>query len=75
MAEAEAELADLYPGHSDIVRAERKKLEMNPDYTPDFTALMAKIDEECTECALAGNPRSAPEIPLGCAPGMIGCPG
>jgi len=59
MAEAEAELAKLYPVHSDIVRRERKLLEQNPEYTPDFMALMEKIDDECEVCALSGNPRSA----------------
>lgn len=60
MAEAEAELAKLYPVHSDLVRTERKQLEQNPEYTPDFTALMNKIDEECEVCSLQGNPRSNP---------------
>lgn len=58
LAEAEAELAQLYPVHSDMVRMERKLLEQNPEYTPDFTALMKQIDEECEVCALSGNPRS-----------------
>lgn len=58
MAEAEAELALLYPEHSSLVRMERKKLEDDPDYNPDYTGLMGKIDEECTVCELAGNPRS-----------------
>ncbi len=57
LAEAEAELAQLYPAHSDLVRKERKLLEADEDYTPDFTALMKKIDEECEVCELAGNPR------------------
>jgi len=58
MAEAEAELAQLYPVHSDLVRGERKKLELDPEYTPDFMALMEKIDQECEVCELMGNPRS-----------------
>ena len=60
MAEAEAELAKLYPSHSDLVRKERKLLEDDDAYAPDFTALMKKIDEECEVCSLQGNPRSNP---------------
>jgi len=56
LAEAEAELAQLYPEHSDLVRTERKLLEQDPGYTPNFTGLMERIDEECEVCALAGNP-------------------
>ena len=58
MAEAEAELALLYPDHSKLVRTERKLLENDEDYTPDFTGLMKKIDEDCKVCELMGNPRS-----------------
>jgi len=60
MAEAEAELARMYPAHSDLVRTERKLLEDDEEYSPDFTALMKKIDEECEVCSLGGNPRSRP---------------
>ena len=62
MAEAEAELAKLYPVHSDLVRTERKLLEQDGEYSPDFTALMKKIDEECEVCSLAGNPRSVKDV-------------
>jgi len=64
MAEAEAELAKLYPKHSDMVRAERKKLEDRDDYTPDFNKMIEKIDKECLICDLAGNPRpNSSELP------------
>ena len=58
MAEAEAELAQLYPVHADLVRVSRKTLEQDPDFSPDFMGLMKQIDEECEVCALSGNPRS-----------------
>ena len=56
MAEAEAELAKEYPEHADMVREERKKLEEDPGYTPDFDKLMEKIDTECEVCELSENP-------------------
>jgi len=62
LAEAEAELARLYPVHADLVRTERKLLEEDDKYLPDFTALMKKIDEECEVCSLAGNPRSVKSV-------------
>ncbi len=57
LAEAEAELSQLYPVHAELVRKERKLLEADGEYSPDFTALMKKIDTECEVCELAGNPR------------------
>jgi len=67
MAEAGDELVQLYPEHAALVRAERKKLELDPEYSPDFTALMKKIDTECEACSLlshatkpAGNPDPPP---------------
>jgi len=59
LAEAGDELVKEYPKHAALVRAERKKLEEDPNYSPDFDGLMDVIDEECTVCELAGNPRSA----------------
>ena len=53
MAEAGDELVKEYPKHAEMVRAERKKLEENPDYSPDFNQLLEKIDTECEVCSLA----------------------
>lgn len=71
MAEAEAELAQLYPAHADLVRVSRKTLEQDPDFSPDFMGLMKQIDEECEVCALAGNPRSLATSRTG--PAITGC--
>ena len=53
MAEAEAELAQEYPHHADLVRDERKKLERDPSYNPDFNMLLTTIEMECEGCKLA----------------------
>jgi len=52
MAEAGDELAKEYPKYAEMIRAERKKLEDDPDYTPDFKELIETVDEECSVCQL-----------------------
>lgn len=58
MAEAESELAKLYPDMAEMVRHERKLLENDKKYTPDFDGMLKKIERECVTCELAGNPGS-----------------
>ena len=63
MAEAGDELVKEYPKYAEMIRAERKKLEEDPDYTPDFEELIETVDEECSVCQL--EPGSPPlENPL-----------
>lgn len=52
MAEASDELVKEYPKYAAIVRKERKKLEDDPDYTPDFEELIKTVAEECSVCNL-----------------------
>ncbi|MBA7698303.1 hypothetical protein ES703_106980 [subsurface metagenome] len=41
-----------YPVYAAMVRAERKKLEVDFDYTPDFEGLLETIAEKCEICQL-----------------------
>ena len=52
LAEAGDELVQLYPKQAAMVRAERKKLETNPEYIPDFNRLLETISAECEICSL-----------------------
>jgi len=52
LAEAGDELVQLYPKQAAMVRDERKKLETNQDYVPDFNRLLETISAECEVCAL-----------------------
>jgi len=56
MAEAGDELVKEYPKYAELVRAERKKLEDDPEYKPDFEYLIETVDEECSVCQLEQNP-------------------
>lgn len=63
LAEASDELLQLYPQHAAMVRAERKALEADVNYAPDFDGMIKKIDVECDVCELAGNPRTVTPAP------------
>ena len=63
MAEAGDELVKEYPKYAEMIRAERKKLEDDPGYTPDFEELIETVDEECTICQL--NPGTGARLPPG----------
>ena len=52
LAEAGDELVQLYPAQASLVRAERKSLETNPEYIPDFNRLLETISAECEVCSL-----------------------
>jgi len=57
MAEAGDELVKEYPMYAGLVRAERKQLEEDPNYSPDFERLLVTVSEECNVCQLnPGNP-------------------
>lgn len=60
MAEAGDELVAEYPKYAELVRSERKKLEEDDEYSPDFDWLLNTIDEECSVCQLEpGSPRAS----------------
>ena len=65
MAEAGDELVKEYPKYAELVRAERKKLEDDPEYKPDFEYLIETVDEECSVCQLEPGP---PHRPTGSSP-------
>ena len=60
MAEASDELVKLYPKYAALVRAERKRLEEDPDYSPDFEELLTTVDEECSVCQLGADDDDPP---------------
>lgn len=69
MAEAADELVREYPVYASRVRAERKKLEVDFDYTPDFEGLLETIAEKCEICQLEPDP---PHRPTGSSPLSLG---
>lgn len=65
LAEASDELVKEYPAYAEMVRAERKKLEVDHDYTPDFEGLLEAIAEKCVVCQLEPG---SPIAPAGSSP-------
>ena len=52
MAEASDELVKEYPFYASLVRDERKRLEADFDYAPDWEGLLETIAEKCEICQL-----------------------
>lgn len=52
MAEAADELVKEYPVYAEMVRAERKMLEVDFDYSPDWERLLETIAAKCEICQL-----------------------
>lgn len=52
LAEASDELIKEYPVYAALVREERKRLEADPSYAPNFDELLITIAEKCDICQL-----------------------
>jgi len=52
MAEAEEELVAEYPNLANEIREERKKLEADRGYFPDYLGLIKLIDQKCEKCTV-----------------------
>lgn len=53
MAEAEDELISKYPEWANRIRDERKLVESDKTYTPDYAKLIMEIDAKCSYCGYA----------------------
>lgn len=71
MAEASDELVKEYPKYAEMIRAERKKLEENPEYSPDFDTLLNTVAEECEICQLEPGPQLS-IVPMGLSSPSVG---